>query len=99
MLSSAARRTCRTTKFIYTQSTTVSVPSSELGPPPPLSQADVSLPRIQREGVQCTGEFVPGTHSPAGEGVGLGESQFGRLDYKLSTLSTLCARTFEASEP
>ncbi len=30
-----------------------------------------------------------GTHSPAGEGVG--ESQFGRLEKKASTLSTLCS--------
>ncbi len=45
------------TKYIYTKSTTVSVPSSELGPPPPLPQTSVS-PRNQG-----------GTHSPAGEGV------------------------------
>ncbi len=54
----------------------MSVPLSELGPP--LPQTSVSLPRNQR------GK----THSPAGEGVG--ESQFGRLDKKPSTLSTLC---------
>ncbi len=50
-----------TTKYIYTQSTTVYIPSLELGPPHPFSRKQVcSSPRNKR-GV---------THSPAGEGVG-----------------------------
>jgi hypothetical protein len=59
---------------IYVEST-VSV-SSELGPPPPPPQVSVP-PRNQR------GE----AHKPAGEG--RGKSQFGRLEKKPSTLSTL----------
>ncbi len=61
------------------KSTTVYVPSSELGLSPPLlSPAIVPLPPNQRWGA----------HSPAGQGVG--ESQFRRLEKKLSTLPTLC---------
>jgi hypothetical protein len=45
-----------------TESTTVAVPSSELGPPHPSPQASVFPPRNQRGG---------GTHSPVGEGVGV----------------------------
>jgi hypothetical protein len=56
----------------------VSVPSSELGPPPhPFSRERVCPPRNQRGG----------THSPAGEG--MWESQIGQLGKKPSTLSTL----------
>ncbi len=47
------------TKYIYTQSTTVSVPSSELGPPHPSPPGSVSPP--QPKG---------GTHSPAWRGWG-----------------------------
>jgi hypothetical protein len=45
----------------YTQSTRVSVPSSELGPPPP-TQESVSLPLYPKGGRE--------KHSLAGEGVG-----------------------------
>ena len=52
-----------------------------IGTPPPPIQSPAS-------------ECVPwtkgrGTHSPAGEGVGGGGSQFGRLEKRLRTLSTL----------
>ncbi len=70
------------TKYMYTLTTTVSVPSSELGPPPlPLTKTIVECAPRNLEG--------GGTHSPAGEGV-KGGSQFGRLEKKPSTLSTLC---------
>jgi hypothetical protein len=63
----------------YTEYNSTRVPSSELGSPSPLSRQRVSpYPRNQREGA----------HSPAGEG--LGESQFRRLEKKLSTLPTRC---------
>jgi hypothetical protein len=58
-------------------STIVSVPSSELGPPHPLSRSECVSHPEPKEGR---------THWPAGEGVG--ESQFGRLEKKPSTLST-----------
>jgi hypothetical protein len=64
---------------VYKESTTVSVPSSELGISQPFFRQQV-CPASQNQGV--------GAHSPAGEG--LGESQFGRLEKKLSTLPTLC---------
>ncbi len=51
--------------------------------PPPLSPATVPLPRTKGGG---------GAHSPANEGVG--ESQFRRLEKKLSTLPTLCLQAF-----
>ncbi len=54
------------------------VPSSELGPPQPLSRKRV-CPPPQTKGW--------GAHSPAAKGVG--ESQFRRLEKKLSTLPTL----------
>jgi hypothetical protein len=55
------------------------VPSSELGLSQPLSRQQVCrAPPPGTEG---------GAHSPAGEG--LGESQFRRLEKKLSTLPTL----------
>ncbi len=60
------------TKHIYMKSTTVYVPSSELGPPP-LSPASVPLLPEPKGG---------GAHSPAGEG--LGESQFRRLEKSLA---------------
>ncbi len=56
------------------------VPSSELGPPTP-SPASECAPPPGTKG---------GAHSPAGEGVG--ESQFQRLEKRLSTLSTLWVR-------
>ncbi len=68
------------TKYIYIKSTTVYVPSLELGlSPPPLSIASVQLPPRAIGGR---------AHSPAGEG--LGKSQFRRLKKKLSTMPTLC---------
>ncbi len=72
----------RTTKYINLEYHSVcSVPSSKLGLPHPLSRKWVcpSHPRNQREG--------GGTHSPVYEGVG--ESQFGQLEKKLSTLPSL----------
>jgi hypothetical protein len=61
-----------------TQSTTVYVPSSDLGLSHPLSRQRVCpSPRYQMGG---------GAHSPVGQG--LGESQFRRLEKKLSTLPT-----------
>ncbi len=64
--------------------TTVYVPSSELELFQPLSRRRVcpSPHNRGRGGGQCAQE-----HSPAGEG--LGESQFRRLEKKLSTLPTL----------
>jgi hypothetical protein len=64
------------TKYVYIRSTTVFVSSSELGLSQPLSHHS---PRTRGGG---------GAHSPAGER--LGESQFRRLEKKLSTLPTLC---------
>ncbi len=59
----------------------MSVPTSELGPPTPLSRKRVwSLPRIERGG----------THSPAGEGVGVPNSGDWR---KSPALCLLCALT------
>ncbi len=79
----AKRNVCpqSTYRYLYTKSTTVYVPSSEIGTPPPPSPASewAPLPRNQRRG---------GAHSPAGEGVG--ESQFRRLEKRLSTLPALC---------
>jgi hypothetical protein len=79
------------TKYICIQSTTVYFLSSELGnwdsPLQPLSRQRVCLsPRYLRGG---------GAHSPAGEG--LGESQFRRLENKLSTLPTLCGWVYVRS--
>jgi hypothetical protein len=69
------------TKVHVYKSTTEYVPSSELGLSHPLSRQRVCpSPRNQRGG-------GGGAHSPAGEG--LGESQFRRLEKKLSTLPTL----------
>jgi hypothetical protein len=69
-----------TTKYVYIKSTTVYVPSSELGLSQPLSRQRV-CPSPHNRGV--------GAHSPGGEG--LGESQYRRLEKKLSTLPTLWA--------
>jgi hypothetical protein len=72
----------QSTKYLYIKSTTAYAPSSELGLSQTLSRQRVCpSPRKQRGG---------GAHSPAGEG--LGESQFRRLEKKLSTLPTLCLR-------
>ncbi len=72
----------KATKYIHIKSTTVYVPSSELGLSHPLSRQRVCpSPRNQRGG---------GAHSCAGEG--LGESQFQRLEKKFSTLPTLCIK-------
>ncbi len=61
-------------------STTVYVPSFGIWTPPtPLPQARVTSPPDQRVG--------GGAHAPAAKGVG--ESQFRRLEKKLSTLPTL----------
>jgi hypothetical protein len=68
-----------TSKYMLYQSTTVSVPSPKLGPS--LPQASVYPSPEPKEGRM---------HSPAGERVG--ESQFGRLEQKSSTLSTLWLR-------
>jgi hypothetical protein len=68
------------TNYIHIKSTAVYVPSLELRlSHPPLSPASVPLPPEPKGG--------RGTHSPAGEG--LGESQFQRLEKKLSTLPNL----------
>ncbi len=67
-----------TTKYIYIQNTTVYVLSLELGLSHPLSRQRVSpSPRYQRGGILACGW-------------GVGESQFRRLEKKLSTLPTLC---------
>jgi hypothetical protein len=66
-------------KYIYLKSTTVYVPSSELGLSHPLSRQLVCpFPRNQGGGV----------HSPAGEG--LGESQYRRLEKSLALCLYLC---------
>jgi hypothetical protein len=49
---------------------------------------DSPTPSPPSESVLPPGAKRGGTHSPAGEGVG--ECQFGRLEKKPSTLSTLC---------
>jgi len=71
------------TKYVYIhtyiKSTTVYVPSSEFGLSQPLSRQRVCLSPQNRGG--------EGAHSPSGEG--LGESQFRRLEKRLSTLPTL----------
>jgi hypothetical protein len=72
------------TKYIHIQSTTVYVPSSELGLSHPFSRLGVGPswplpPEPEPKG--------GGAHSPAGEG--LGESKFRRLEKKLSPLPTL----------
>ncbi len=64
---------------MYIKSTTVYVYVGIGTLPTPLSPASVPSPSPQTRG--------GGTHSPAGEG--LGESQFRRLEKKLSTLPTL----------
>jgi hypothetical protein len=71
-----------TTKYayVYIKSTTVYIPSSELGLSQPLSRQQVCPSPKNREG--------GGAHSPAGEW--LGESQFRRLEKKLRILPTLC---------
>jgi hypothetical protein len=61
----------------------VSVPSSESGPPHPLSRKRVCSPTPSPV-TNGGGD----THSPAGEGAG--GSQFGLLEKMPSTLSTLC---------
>ncbi len=68
------------TKYVYIKSTAVYVPSSELGQshPNPSLASDCAPPPRTGGG---------GAHSPAGEG--LGESQFRRLEKKLSILPTL----------
>ncbi len=60
---------------IYTQSTTMSVPTSELGPPTPSPASECAPARNQRGGAT----------SPTGEEVG--GSQLGRLEKKPYTLS------------
>ncbi len=76
------RLTHLSTKYKYTESIAVCVPSSELGPPhhpPPASECALCTPLNQRRGEHtCKG------------GEGVVESQFGRLEKKPSTLSTLC---------
>ncbi len=62
-------------KYLYIKSTTVYPLVGIEYPPTPLPQASVPSPPDQRVG---------GTHSPAAKGVG--ESQFRRLEKKLSTL-------------
>jgi hypothetical protein len=72
------------TKYIYLKSSQCIIlwPLIGIGTlPPPLSPASVALPPEPK------GE---GAHSPASEG--LGESQFRRLEEKLSTLHTLWAK-------
>ncbi len=67
------------TKCVYIKSTTVFVPSSELGLSKPLSRQRVFPSPKKRWG---------GGTLACGEG--LGEYQFRRLEKKLSTLPTLC---------
>ncbi len=68
------------TKYIHIKSTTVYVTSSEFGLSHPWSQQRVCPSPQNREGGDG--------HSRAGEG--LGESQFQRLEKRLSTLPILC---------
>ncbi len=67
----------------------MSVPSSELGPPTSFHASDVS-PRNKR------GRGV--TLSPAGEGGRGSPNQFGRLEKRLSALSTLCWKAYFSPE-
>jgi hypothetical protein len=77
-LCNGKSRLVAATKYVYIQSTTVYVPSSELGlSHPPLSPVSVPLPPKQRgEGALASGR-------------GVGESQFRRLEKRLSTLPSL----------
>jgi hypothetical protein len=61
----------------------------DLGPPNPSTASECAPPPLTKVGGW-------GTHSPAGEGVG--KSQFGRLEKKPSTLSTLCMLGTKASK-
>ncbi len=84
--------------FSYIKSTKVYVQSSELDSPNPSLASECAppaSPQNRGEGGTLTSGWgghthqrVRGAHSPAGEG--LGESQFRRLEKKLSTLPTLC---------
>ncbi len=77
------------TKYIYIQSITVYVPLRNCDPPtPPLSPASVPSPLYQKGG---------GAQSPVCEG--LGESQFRRLEKKLSTLPSLCLQSTSLPPP
>jgi hypothetical protein len=67
------------TKYLHLQSTTVYFPFSELGLPQPLSRKRVRLPPLNQR--------VGGTPATGGR---IGESQFRRLEKKLSSLPTLC---------
>jgi hypothetical protein len=77
------------TKYVYIKSTTVYVPSSELGRSQPLSRQRVCPSPQNRAGGGLS------RVSPAGEG--MGEFKFRRLEKKLSTLSTLWYCTCIAS--
>ncbi len=68
-----------TTKYIYKEKPQCLSPRRNGTLPHPLSPASVPLPPGTKGGR---------THLPTGEG--LGESQFRRLEKKLSTLPTLC---------
>jgi hypothetical protein len=70
------------TKYIYIKSTTVYVPSSELG----LSQLAPN-PSLASECAPPPGTKGEGVHSPTG--VGMGESQFRRLEKSIA-LCLLC---------
>ncbi len=65
--------------LLYTWSTRVSIPLSELGPPTPSPPSECVSPLGPKEGEQ---------HSC---GWGDGETQFGRLDIKPGTLYSLCS--------
>ncbi len=81
--NTACLSSTRVTKYVYIKSTTVYVPSSELGLSHSLSRQRV-CPSPQDRG--------RGAHSPAAEG--LGESQFRWLEKKLSILPTLWPEGF-----
>ncbi len=71
--------------YVYMKSTTVYVPSSELVLSQPLSRQRV-----------CPSTRGGGAHSPEGEG--FGESQFRRLEKKLSILPTLWSKVDQSWE-
>jgi hypothetical protein len=72
------------TKYLYIKSTTVYVPSLELGLPHPFSRKRLC---------PSPGPKGGGAHSPAAKGVG--ESQFQRLEKRLA-LCLLCGRMCSA---
>ncbi len=76
-------RTVQNTKYLYVRVPQCMSPRQNIGVSQPLSRQRVC---------PCSQNRGGGAHSPAGEG--LGDSQFRRLEKKLSTLPTLWSRAW-----